>query len=86
MIEQRYVLSKQLGRKVPVQIVETPGSVIVHCSSDHFTPAAVAAMNNATETMLAGGHWFQLWGGQVYGRDTTEGEDDPTGPSGDASS
>lgn len=54
-----------LGPACPVQVKETRGRLEFVCSTDHFSPEAVASLNSAAEGILAGGQWFQLWQSEI---------------------
>ncbi|MFC5032903.1 hypothetical protein C8250_011765 [Streptomyces sp. So13.3] len=44
---------------------ERRGRVEVYLSDRHHTRDGVAALNSASEELLAAGHWFQLWKGEI---------------------
>lgn len=64
MLSVRYELA-DLPPDAPVRVIESRGTVTFQLSRELFTPEGVAALNSATQQILAGGQWFQLWKGEV---------------------
>jgi len=56
---------EDLPEDAPVRVMEGRGWVHYELSRGLFVPEGVAALNSATELIIAGGQWFQLWRGEV---------------------
>ena len=58
-----YLLEKREG--FPAYVEERKGLVSVYVDPALDSAGFAAAMNPATECLLAGGHWFQLYAGEI---------------------
>lgn len=72
MLRANYVLNEDLDGDEPVVIKEQRGAVTVELSPTEFSPAGVAALNAASEVLLAGGQWFQVWHGEIVSMESPE--------------
>lgn len=73
MLSVTYEL-KDLPEDAPVRVLEGRGCVRFELSRGLFVPEGVAALNSATNMVLAGGQWFQLWRGEVVKFDSPQEE------------
>lgn len=64
MLHVSYTLADR-PEDAPVRVTEGCGWVNYDLSRGLFLPEGVAALNTATQAVLAGGQWFQLWRGDV---------------------
>jgi hypothetical protein len=71
LLKVLYILDPAVGPDVPVEIRETAGQLMFHCSPARFTEDTCMALTMAHQAMLDGGHWFQLWDGAVVGINST---------------
>lgn len=60
-----YVFRPWVPRDIGAGVAEKRGVVRVYVCPDQTTEQFAAAMNRATEEFLAGGHWFQLYAGEI---------------------
>ncbi|MEU9470504.1 hypothetical protein AB0D78_28570 [Streptomyces avermitilis] len=60
-----YALRSWVPREIGACVAEDRGTVHVYICPDLNPEQFAAAMNPATEDFLAGGHWFQLYGGEI---------------------
>jgi hypothetical protein len=60
-----YVFRPWVPRDIGACVAEHRGTVRVYICPDLEPDQFAAAMNPATEDFLAGGHWFQLYGGEI---------------------
>jgi hypothetical protein len=72
LLRAKYVLNNGLDHETPVVVRESRGMVRVELSPTEFSPAACAALNAATEQLLAGGQWFQIWHGEIVSMESPE--------------
>lgn len=72
MLHVTYALDDQLAADEPMVLKESRGSVEVSLSPEVFSPAACAALNAVGVELLAGGHWFQLWRGEIVSMESPE--------------
>lgn len=72
MLHANYVLNDELDGTEPVRIKEQRGTVLVELSPTEFSEAGVAALNAASEVLLAGGQWFQIWRGEIVSMESPE--------------
>lgn len=61
----QYVFRPWVPRELGVGVAEKRGTVRVYICPDLDPERFAAAMNSATKDFLAGGHWFQLYGGEI---------------------
>jgi hypothetical protein len=61
----RYILSPRVPRAIGVGVGEGRGTVRVYVCPELTTEEFATCMNEATKELLAGGHWFQLFGGEI---------------------
>lgn len=64
MLSVTYVLA-DLPEDAPVVVKEGRGRVKYELSRGLFVPEHAAALEAATNGIIAGGQWFQLWRGDV---------------------
>lgn len=64
MLSITYELA-DLPEDAPVVVREARGRVKYELSRGLFVPEHAAALEAATEMVIAGGQWFQLWRGDV---------------------
>jgi hypothetical protein len=60
-----YVLHPKVPHDIGVIVAEDRGAVRVYICPSLDTGQFAAAMNPATNDFLAGGQWFQLYGGEI---------------------
>jgi len=72
LLHVQYKLDDQLDAETPMVVRESRGDVDVSLSPEVFSPEACAALNATAETFLAGGHWFQLWRGEIVSMESPE--------------
>jgi hypothetical protein len=60
-----YVFRSWVPRDIGACVAEDRGTVRVYICPDLNPEQFAAAMNPATEDFLAGGHWFQLYAGEI---------------------
>ncbi len=84
MIRKVYTLDPTLGPDVPMEARETRGQIVYHCSPYHFTEAAVMNLTLVEQKLLDGGHWFQLWNGEIVSMASPEIPPAPPGQDSDA--
>ncbi|MFH8926328.1 hypothetical protein ACH4D4_04665 [Streptomyces pristinaespiralis] len=60
-----YVLHPEMPRSIGVGIAEERGIVRVYISPDLDVEEFTASMNPISMGILEGGHWFQLYGGEI---------------------
>jgi hypothetical protein len=60
-----YVHHPKVPRDMGVGLMEDRGIVRVYVCPDLDTEEFAAFMNEATKEFLAGGHWFQLYAGEI---------------------
>lgn len=60
-----YVFRPWVPRELGACVAEDRGTVRVYICPDLNPEQFAAAMNPATEDFLAGGHWFQLYAGEI---------------------
>ncbi|MFM9589807.1 hypothetical protein ACKI1J_15210 [Streptomyces scabiei] len=60
-----YVRHPKVPRQMGVGVTEGRGLVRVYVCPDLDTEEFAAFMNEATKEFLAGGHWFQLYAGEI---------------------
>ncbi|MFF7991717.1 hypothetical protein ACFZDG_18230 [Kitasatospora xanthocidica] len=80
MITVRYELvdPKEIDG-VDIDVEEERGSLHIKINHDLSPIEIVSALNKMSEAVLAGGHWFQEWKGDIISVDPSEvrGADDP---------
>jgi len=72
VIRKVYKLDPELGPDVPMEARETRGQIVYHCSPAHFTEEAVINLTLVEQKLLEGGHWFQLWGGEIVSMESPD--------------
>ncbi|MEU3613409.1 hypothetical protein ABZ725_13995 [Streptomyces sp. NPDC006872] len=60
-----YIFRPWVPRDIGACVAEDRGTVRVYICPDLNPEQFAAAMNPATEDFLAGGHWFQLYAGEI---------------------
>ncbi len=70
MIQHTYELADDLPDGTAIDIREDRGSVHFRLNANLPPADLVAALNTGADAVLAGGHWFQEWKGDIIGRDT----------------
>lgn len=65
MLDVRFVFSGDRSHDEPVAVRETRGQIRFELYRGLFLPEGVAALNSATQAILSGGQWFQLWKGEI---------------------
>jgi hypothetical protein len=65
LLDINYVLNDQLDPGEPAVVKESRGAVQVELSPELFSPQACAVLQAIADEFLAGGHWFQLWRGEI---------------------
>ncbi|WP_158717847.1 MULTISPECIES: hypothetical protein [unclassified Streptomyces] len=73
MLRFTYELSHDLSSDAPIRIQEGRGWVHYELHNGVFLPEGAAALTSASQALLAGGQWFQLWRGDVISMETPEG-------------
>lgn len=59
---------------VDIDVQEDRGSLLIKINND-LTPAEiVGALNKMSQAVLAGGHWFQEWKGDIISIDPPDGD------------
>lgn len=61
----RYIFRSWVPRDLGAGVAEDRGTVRVYVCPELNPEQFAAAMNAATKDFLAGGHWFQLYGGEI---------------------
>lgn len=61
----RYLFHPGIPRDLGACVGESRGTVRVYICPELTTEQFAASMNEATKEFLAGGHWFQLYGGEI---------------------
>ncbi|MFF4644904.1 hypothetical protein [Streptomyces sp. NPDC001389] len=64
MLRAIYELA-DLGPGQAVDLRETRGTIVVRIDRHAQLEDVIAAMNAVSEEFFAGGHWFQLWKGEI---------------------
>jgi hypothetical protein len=78
VINVQFELADDLPIDRDIDIQEGRGSVVFRIG-EHLTPEQIiAALNEGTAAILAGGHWFQEWHGDIIRAI------DPDGPGGES--
>ncbi|MBD9721894.1 hypothetical protein PV755_09145 [Streptomyces caniscabiei] len=60
-----YLLCPKVPRDIGVGVAEDRGTVRVYICPEITTVQFAAFMTEATKDFLAGGHWFQLYAGEI---------------------
>lgn len=60
-----YLFHPEVPRDIGACVGEGRGTVRVYICPELTTKQFAAAMNEATKEFLAGGHWFQLYAGEI---------------------
>lgn len=74
MLQVTFGLEDSLPEDAPVRVTEGRGWVHFELCGGLFVPEGVAALNSATQQILAGGQWFQLWRGDIVSMQSPETE------------
>ncbi|MFE6868372.1 hypothetical protein ACFVFS_17620 [Kitasatospora sp. NPDC057692] len=73
MITVQYELVEPEEIDGEIDIEEDRGSLLLKISRALTPDEIVSALNEASRAVLAGGHWFQEWKGDIIGVDPREG-------------
>lgn len=79
MLDVQYMYKDDRSHDEPVAIKETRGKIRFELYRGLFLPEGVAALNSATQALLSGGQWFQLWKGEVVSLASPEFKEPPYG-------
>jgi hypothetical protein len=68
VIHHTYELADDLSDTCAVDVQEDRGQVKYRINENLTVAQIIAALNEGAEAVLAGGHWFQEWKGDIISR------------------
>ncbi|MDH6141105.1 hypothetical protein P3T35_003118 [Kitasatospora sp. GP30] len=77
MIIHEYELADDLPVGQAIDIVEDRGRIVYKIASHLAPEQIISALNEGAAAVLAGGHWFQEWKGDIVAADPSQRQPEP---------